>query len=160
MKVTVLIWVLRNRFLVDKFRNYHKVTHLYRSNCFSSCQELCLLHFAKFSTPETTCWIVYGQITKIFTEWKIVKWPLLFKRHRAAPSVFTHRCKNARRIVWNRFRSCARIRWLLNGDFLDIFTKKVIFDTWSRVKNFFDRILTMMLEKQNFWHTFWRPYTL
>ena len=160
MTVMILFWVLRNRFLANKFRNYHKVTHSDQSKVISSCQELCLLHFVTFSTLETTCLIVYGQITKILTEWKIVKWPLLFKRHRAAPSVFTNLCKNTRRIVWNKFRRYARIRWLLKVDFLEISTKKVIFDTWSRVKKIFDCILTMMLEKQNFWNTFRRPTTL
>ena len=138
MKVTVVFEVLRSWFLENKFRNYHKVTPSDRWKSILTCQEFCKLHFVKFSTLETTCLIVYGQITKILTKWKIVKWPLLFMRPRAAPSVFTNLCKNTRRIVWNKFRRYARIRWLLKVDFLEISTKKVIFDTWSRVKKIFD----------------------
>ena len=72
MKVTVLFDVLRSRFLENKFRNYHKVTHSDRWKGILTCQEFCKLHFVKFFTLETTCWIVYGQITKILTEREIV----------------------------------------------------------------------------------------
>ena len=133
--------VLRNRFLVNKFRNYHEATHSDRRKSISSCQELWLLNFVKFSTLETTCWIVYGQITKILTEWKIVKWPLLFKRHRAAPSVFTLLCKKTRRIVLNRFRSEERLRRQLKSHFSRNFYQKSHF--WHVIKG-----------RKNFWPYF------
>ena len=75
VKVMILFWALRNRFFTNKFRNYHEVTHSDRWEGISSCRELCLLHFVKFSTLEISCSIVYGQITKTLTEWKIVNWP-------------------------------------------------------------------------------------
>ena len=132
MKVMILFWVLRNRFLAIKFRNNHNVTHSSRWKGIRTCQELRLLHFVKFSSLETTFWRVYGQITKILTEWKIVKWSFLLKQARPRRLVFTYRCKNTRRIVWNRFRSWGRLVWQLKGRFSRNFSQKSHF--W-RVKN-------------------------
>ena len=133
MKVLILFSVLRNQFWANKFRNYYEVTHSNRSKGILSCQDICSLHFVKFSTLETTRRIVYGQITKILTDWKIVKWPLLFLRSRPKRSVFTFLCKNLRRIVWNGFRSWGRLVWQWKGRFSRNFYQKSHF--WHVIKS-------------------------
>ena len=92
-----------------------------------------MLHFLKFSSLKTTFQIVYGQITKILTEWQIVKWPLIFTQTRAKPVLTVTICKKLRRIVWNKFPAWGKMRRRLKSRFSRNFSKKSHF--WHVIKS-------------------------
>ena len=75
----ILFWLLRNWFWENEFRIYYEVTPSDKWQSISNCQELCLLHFLKFSSPETSFQIVYGRITKIDARIEDRKFAITFK---------------------------------------------------------------------------------